>query len=116
MTETCTITRAGNGTQTYNPATDTFTEPARTTVYSGRCRVKALTGGDRSPSAGDDTFDLDTYVVSIPVSSTSVQPDDHVLVASAATDPTLVGMVLRVKAVTVGSQVTARRLTCEVLT
>jgi len=115
MTETCTITRAGTGTQVYDPATDTFTEPARTTVYSGPCRVKAPTGGDRRVSAGDDVYTLDTYVVSIPVSSTAIRTDDQVSISAAADDPRLVGMALRVQAVTVGSQISARRLTCEVM-
>lgn len=115
MTESCTITRAGTGAQTYNPVNDTFSEPARSTIYSGPCRIKAPTGGDRHVNAGEDTYTLDTYIVSIPVSATEFLPDDHVVVASPATDPTLAGMALRVRAVTAGSQVTARRLTCEVM-
>lgn len=115
MTETCTITRAGTGSQVYNAANDTFTEPSRQTIYTGPCRVKAPTGGDSRVAAGDDVYHLDAYIVSIPVSATVIRPEDQVAITSAASDPTLAGITLRVRSITSGSQVTARRLMCEVM-
>lgn len=114
MVDTCTITREATTGQTYNAANDTFSEPARSTIYSGPCRVKPAGAGDRRASAGDDTYQLDAYVVSIPVSATAVEPGDQVAITAAQHDPTLTGVGLRVLSVDIGSQITARRLRCEV--
>jgi hypothetical protein len=108
MTDTCTITRPG--ARTWDAASGTYTQ-ATTTVYSGPCRVRVLTPGDRTDQAGEEQVTTWRYLVSIPVTG-SVELDDEVTVNTSA-DSTLVGRVLRVRQVTRGSQITARRMVCE---
>ena len=40
MLDTCRITIPGAGTRTFNEATGQYTEPARVTIYEGKCRVQ----------------------------------------------------------------------------
>lgn len=109
MTDTCTITRAGE--PVYNPATLAYTASS-TTVYSGKCRVKPRPVMDRQVQAGEQALQIWPYVVSVPMSVTGVQVDDVVTVTASA-DADLEGQVLVVKDVTRGTNVTARRLGCE---
>lgn len=113
MTDTCTITRPA-ATGTLNPTTGQVVKTA-TTIYTGKCRVKAEAGtsvGD--VGAGETAAARVTPIVSIPLSAATVHSGDRVLV-SASSDDELDGKALLVRAVAVGTFLTARRLICEVL-
>lgn len=112
MQDSCTITRAGSGTSTFDPATGTYTDPASTTVYTGKCRVKPRNLVDRTVQAGEQQVSLWSFEVSVPVSATDVDLDDVVTVTGSI-DPSLVGRTLRVRSVARGTFLTARRLDCE---
>lgn len=112
MVDTCVITRGTSGT-VYNADTDTYTATPGATVYSGPCRVKPRDNVDRQVEAGGETVTLWPYVVSVPMTATGIQLDDTVTVTAAGLDPDLVGLELRVRAVPLGSLLTARRLGCE---
>lgn len=114
MVDACSIVRPASGTQTYDPDTDTFTEPETSTVYTGSCRVRLNQAGTEV-SAGDDTLTQSGYIVSVPASTTTLVIGDVVVISSAASDASLVGMRLRVASIERGTNVTARRLMCEVL-
>ena len=52
MTDTCTITRAG-GEPVYDATTDTYTFPAGSTVYEGKCKVRSRQAMAATPEAGE---------------------------------------------------------------
>ena len=108
MTDTCTITRPG--VRTWDAASGTYTQTSAT-VYTGKCRVRVLTPGDETAQAGEEQVSLWRYVVSVPLTVDPRLNDEVALDTSA--DATLVGRVLRVRQVTRGSQITARRMVCE---
>lgn len=113
MADSCVIT-AANATQVYDEATDTYITPAGAVRYSGACRVKPRDNSDRQVEAGAETVSLWPYVVSVPMSVTTVENDDVITITACPLDPSLVGVVLRVRQVLAGSHLTARRLSCEV--
>lgn len=89
--------------------------PAFTVVYDGPGRVKVIARqGDGSVNAGEARDSQATYVLSLPVTVVDARPGD-VWVTSSSADPIGVGRVLRVVEVEGGSQVTARRLICEMV-
>lgn len=112
MVDACTITAAG--TQTYDAATDTWTSGAATTVYTGACRVSIADTNDREGVAGVDPVSERDYVVSVPMTVTGAAVDQTVTITASALDPALVGLTLRVIGVARGTNLTARRLNCEV--
>lgn len=112
MTDTCTITRGG-GDRVFDPPTGEYVTTAGAQLYSGRCRVRPRDNADQVVEAGGQTVSLFPYVVSLPVSAVPFAVDDLVTVTDSRLDPALVGVLLRVRQVNVGSQVTARRLGCE---
>lgn len=112
MVDGCTITRGTPGT-VYDPETDTYVGTGGAVVYVGKCRVKPRDNADRQVEAGGETVSLWPYIVSIPMSATGIMLDDTITVSQAGLDPDLVGLVLRVRDVPVGSTLTARRLGCE---
>lgn len=112
MTDTCTITRAGAGERTFNATTNSYTDPADTTVYTGACRVKpSALSGNTTAQAGEREVSLWPYSVSIPFAETAEL--DDVVTVTASADPSLVGRTLRVRSVARGTYLTARRLDCE---
>lgn len=113
MTDACTITR-GAGTSVLDEATGQYVRTPGALLYTGPCRVKPRDNTDRVVDAGGQAVSLFPYVLSVPVSSVDFDVDDVVTVTASALDPALAGLVLRVKQVAVGSQLTARRLGCEV--
>lgn len=112
MVDACTITAEAGG-QVYDPGTDSYVTPAGAVRYSGKCWVKPRDNVDREVEAGAATVSLWPYVVSIPMSVTTVQDGDVVTITASAFDPSLTGSVMRVRQVTEGSFITARRLGCE---
>lgn len=111
MTDTCTITRAGSGT--FNETTGVY-DTTPSTVYSGKCRVRPMAiRADHQVDAGDAAVQIWPFVVSLPLTVTTVDASDT-LTITASDDPGLVGRVLVVKSVALGSQITARRLGCDI--
>jgi hypothetical protein len=114
MTDACTITRAA-GAPVFDEATGTYTTPTPTTLYSGKCRVKTYRqNNDRVVDFGGEPVSLWPFSVSVPVEVTGLEVDDIVTVTASVLDPDVVGTRLRVRDVVKGSQITARRLGCEV--
>lgn len=112
MEDTCTITRSG-GEPVFDDTTGTYTTPAASTVYSGKCRVKpSALSGNTTVQAGEERVALWPYAVSVPVSVVDVELDDLVTVTASA-DASLVGRVLRVRSTARGTHITARRLDAE---
>lgn len=116
MVDACTIVRPG-GRGAYNPGTFVYgADLAPTTVYTGKCRLRRNTPTDEHPEGGERPVGIGQHLVTIPMTATTVRLDDSLTVTASDLDPALVGLRLRVTAVTKGSHVTARRLICEELT
>lgn len=113
MTDACTIQRQAGSSMSEVTLVVT---PTLTSVYTGKCRVKGQQIQDAASNAGERPTVTREYVVSIPLSTTSVQVDDLVTITASALDPTQVGKVLVVLGVGHGSQITARRIRCQEVT
>jgi Family of unknown function (DUF6093) len=114
MVDSCVVTRQ-SATATVDPETGQMIRTTRT-LYTGKCRVKPEAGtsvGD--VAAGQTALPKVTPVVSVPVSVTGVEAGDRVKITSPSHDSGLDGATLLVRAVGVGTYITARRLICEVL-
>lgn len=113
MIDTCTVIR-GAGQPTYDAGSDSYVSSPGQLLYTGPCRVKPRDDADRVVEAGGDDVSLFPYVVWVLLSSVAYDVDDTVTVTASALDPALVGLKLRVRRPILGSQMTARRLGCEV--
>lgn len=112
MVDACTI--AAHATRgALNTTTGQYPSVAGALIYSGPCRVKSQGEGNVA-EAGEQAVSLWPFQVSVPVSVTDVGVDHVVTITASALDPALVGTELRVRHVTKGSHITARRLACEV--
>lgn len=112
MTDTCTIRRLGAAV--FDPTTGTYAQP-KPTVYSGQCRVRTRSLGflrDRRAEAGEEQVVLWPYVVDVPVTVTDLAVFDEVTV-DASRDQALVGVVMRVRVVSLATNQTARKMDCE---
>lgn len=112
MTDTCTIRRPG--APVFDASTGTYTT-AKPTVYSGKCRVRTRSLGflrDRRAEAGDEQVVLWPYMLAVPVAVTDLAVFDEVTI-DASTDPALVGVVMRVRVVSLATDATARKMDCE---
>jgi hypothetical protein len=114
MFDACIITRASTNAPVLNETTGAYTAAAATTLYTGACRVKPRDNADQVVDAGGQAVSLFPYVVSVPVSAVAYAVDDIVTITASALDPAMIGLSLRVRQPNLGSQVTARRLGCEV--
>lgn len=92
MAATITVVRPGAGQPTYDPETDTWTDPAGTTLYSGKARVQPIRSEVQRERPGDTTKVL-AIRFSVPVSSinTSIQFHDVVTVTASPMNTTLLG-------------------------
>lgn len=109
MIEMCTIRRPGD--PVFDPETGEYDETS-TVIYSGRCRVKP--GGGYEVEPGGTEMILHRWTVSVPMTAEGILPDDMVEITASELDGDLVGKELAVVEVPAGSQLTARRLVCEV--
>lgn len=109
-TATCTIARPA-GDPVFDPATGTYTDPAATEVYSGPAQI-IPTGSDRVVDFGERATSLRQYDVTVVGLAQAVHVEDLVTV-TAADDPQLDGLELRVLDVKKSSLPTNRRLACE---
>lgn len=112
MVDTCTITRVTPGT-VFNEATGQYDAATVTTIYTGACRVKPRDNADRVVQYGQEAVSFWPFIVSVPMTVTTVDLDDLVTITASSLDPALVGLVLRVREVLSGSHLTARRMSCE---
>lgn len=90
--------------------------PAQTSIYAGPMRVKPysrITG--TGVTAGEAKDSMVLYTVSVPISVTTARPGDVVHVTASADAQLLTRTVLRVVAVERSPQITARRMTCELI-
>lgn len=117
MLDTCRVTRTGSAEdRVWDDVTGTWTTPARVTVYEGRCKVQVANLQPRDAEAGEVTVAVTSYALHVPISGTGdVGRGMEAVVLSAAFDEALVGLRLHVEALHVGSQKTARRFACEVV-
>jgi hypothetical protein len=112
MTDTCTVTRP-SGEQVFDEDTGEYTQ-GTTTLYTGKCRVRPMpNSSDRQVEAGDAAVEIWPFTVSLPMTATGIKASDKVTI-TASDDPGLVDRVLVVRSVAFGSQITARRLGCDV--
>lgn len=114
MSDTCRITRL-DGT---SPVLDTTTGElvdSPSTIYEGKCRAKPVptnrTGGER---VGESVVAREATIISVPYAITGVQEGDRVELLTSA-DGQLLGEAFLIKAIQVGTHVTARRFICEAL-
>ncbi|HXH57728.1 DUF6093 family protein [Iamia sp.] len=113
LIDTCTIGRPGAGAGTMNEGTGAITTPARTAVYSGRCRLRQRAGGASGDvEAGEQEVSLRDYLLEIPWDSTSPEVND-VATVTASDDTHAVGRELRVTQVHHSSTLLVRRMTVE---
>lgn len=113
MTDACTITRAGVGKGPWNESTGQYDAPARTTIYTGKCRVqiKAIIASSSESDVGERASIAQEFELQLPVSGTgAVSIHDVAEVTVAAHDDSLVGRKFTVTARDEKSQATARRL------
>lgn len=111
MTDTCTVTRAGT-TSTLDEGTGTLTNTP-TTVYTGVCRLKPTQVQDRMVEVGADEVGIASHVVSLPITETDPRPGDIVTVTASTYDAASVGRTFTILGALHGSQITARRLSCQ---
>lgn len=113
MVDACTITRGG-GDPVFDPNTGTYTTPAGTTVYTGKCEVQITDGlNARAADVGGTEVTLSRLTVKIPMSVEGVQVDDIVTITASLLDPDLVDQTFRVLAGFAKTFATARRLQVE---
>lgn len=111
MVDTCTIRRGV--VRTFDQATSSYVATGGTVVYTGPCRVRPRDNADRVIDAPGEQVTLVPFVVSVPVTDVGFEVDDEVTITASQLDPALSGAVMRVRQPVVGSQLTARRLGCE---
>lgn len=109
MTDRCRI--FSQGAQSTDPATGVVTG-VETTVYTGPCQFRPNLAG-REVATGQTEAAQFSTLCKVPVAVTGVE-FGHLVEALESSDPDLVGTVLRVRTVDLGTNVTARRLGCEV--
>lgn len=109
MTDACTIRRVtGEALDANHDLTPTYS-----TVYAGKCRIRPRQTQDRMLEQGGDDVGVADLVVSVPIAVTGVEPGDLVDITVSTYDPDAVGRTYTVLGSVHGSQVTARRLTCQ---
>jgi hypothetical protein len=109
MTDACRI--FAPGAKTTDPETGAVTG-GDTNLYVGKCQVRPNRAGRQVDTGQTDAAQFST-MVKVPTAVTGVE-FGHLVAITASTDPDLVGTVLRVRDIELGTNVTARRLGCEV--
>ncbi len=111
MLDTGTITRAG-AEPVWDPDTGAYQPPARTQIYSGRCRVKP----QERPidvQAGEQEVAVRRYDVALPHGAPAAITFGDVLRMDTSSDTALIGRDLVVVAVETATARTARWLIVE---
>jgi hypothetical protein len=115
MTDTVELRRPSSAS-VFDEAAGSSAYPDPTTLATTSARIQRLPRRGGSDDVGDRAVVVQLYQVSLPVSAPEVRIDDQVYVTTAATDPQLVGVLLTVREVRLGSQVWQRDLMCEEVT
>jgi hypothetical protein len=111
MNDRCSIGR-GALTQAFDETTMTYTAQAPAPVASDvPCRVQPAPQRDHIVDAASEPVTLRRYQVSVPISITDVQVDDHVTITTSR-DAGLLGRSLRVLEFGAGTYQGERLLTC----
>lgn len=115
MTDECEITRLDPeaAAPEMDPETLEYPEPARVTVYEGKCKIqiKAVTAGGSSSDAGERQSITQESQLHLPVAGTEgVVPTDVAEVTASRFDESLVGRKFTVIGRHEKSHATARRL------
>jgi hypothetical protein len=115
MVDTCTITRAGAGPREFNRTNGQTVAPARTVIYSGKCKIQARVESVASISEGGQLVIVRNPELQLPISATSVDVDDvaHVDAVGPWSDAALVDREFRIAGDPAKTFATARRLPCE---
>lgn len=115
MVDTCRVTTPG--APVWDDSTGTYTEGAPTTVYEGACRIRKPAAAPQNADAGEASWAVDQYVLSLPIAGSSdVTDGNDVEILTSANDPATVGLLLTVSGVHVQTHSTARRVPCKVVT
>lgn len=116
MSDTCRITRPGEGQGPFNPETGQYDDPLPVTVYEGKCRIpRRGTATTTTAAAGEQAFQVGEYPFEIPVEGDGyvvgeeVKPGQTVTYLTAAYDPSLAGRVFGIVDPVFQSQATKRR-------
>lgn len=113
MVDTCAIVRPG-GDPVFDDESGTYTTPAGSSVYSGRCEVQVSDGlNARQAEAGGAEITVTRVTVKVPVSVTGVQVGDVVTITAAVNDADLVDTEFQVVGLHAKTYATARRLQVE---
>lgn len=113
MVDTCTITRAGTGSGSFNETTGQYTAPARTTIYSGPCRIQitALIASSQDSNAGERVATVQVSELQLPIAGTGdVSYNDVAEITASVHDAELVGRKFTVDARHEKTHATSRRL------
>ena len=119
MIDTCTITRTGVSEPVFDPETGQYTDPARLTVYTGKCRIQvtSIIANSTSSNAGERAYAVQGSELQLPVDGTGdVSINDVAEITAAEFDDELVGRKFTVAARHEKSQATSRRLRVEEVT
>lgn len=111
QTGTCTITRPGAGEGTID-GDGVWHPPTPTTVYTGPCRVTPQPADSRYVVSGDHRVTTRGYEIAIEWDAAEVREGDNINI-TAAKDPRLVGVDLRVTDVRMASEQWERVLIAE---
>jgi hypothetical protein len=109
LPDTCTITRDGIGEPTLDTVTGVTTEPTRSPVYSGACRLRPAEGQETDTEVGGLHETLGRYVLTLPYSAADVVVDDLAIVATS-TDADVVSRPMRVLHVSYSANQIDRRV------
>jgi hypothetical protein len=111
MTDTCRITRKGDGEPVWNPATGQYDAPAPTVVYEGKCRLRApALVNPFQATSGPETWSVEESVLSVPADAPSIDAGMTVTYLTAANNPNLQGRVFGVVGPHHESTATAQRV------
>lgn len=105
--------RRPSSAATFDEAAGKSVYPAPALLWSGVARVQRLSrrGGDKE--IGDRFALVQLYQVSLPADAAEPNVDDQFTVTASADDPSLVGKIMRIREVRLGSLIWSRDLTCE---
>ena len=114
LTLTGTVTAPGEGDPVWNPETQQYEQPT-VTVYSGPCLIYSRSLEGRTADAGEATWQIDHYVVTLPAGS-DVATGMTLTIDASPDEPDLVGWKLSitdvpVEAWSVALQCLAQRVT-----
>lgn len=116
MTDTCRITRPGDGDPVFNNETGQYDPPPPVTVYEGPCRIPPRGMSSSQAEAPGVSWTVGEFPLDLPVTHAGYTTDEHVAVGqtveylAAEHDTDLVGRKFGVVEVGRVSQSTARRL------